>query len=82
MCRARNIRIVSDEIYHGLSYVGPAVSMLRFEPNALIVNSFSKYYSMVAWRLGADPNRRKDRAVLNVFTGGRGTRASDELGPW
>src|ERR1700742_1432543 len=52
VCRQRGIRIVSDEIYHGLSYVGPAVSMLRFEPDALIVNSFSKYYSMVAWRLG------------------------------
>ena len=52
VCRARGIRIISDEIYHGLSYVEPAVSMLRFEPSALIVNSFSKYYSMVAWRLG------------------------------
>ena len=52
VCKARGIRIVSDEIYHGLSYVGPAVSMLRFDPDAVIVNSFSKYYSMVAWRLG------------------------------
>ena len=52
VCRARGIRIVSDEIYHGLSYVEPAATMLQFEPRALIVNSFSKYYSMVAWRLG------------------------------
>jgi aspartate/methionine/tyrosine aminotransferase len=52
VCRARGIRIVSDEIYHGLSYVDPAASMLQFEPRALIVNSFSKYYSMVGWRLG------------------------------
>ena len=52
VCRARGIRIVSDEIYHGLSYVEPAASMLQFEPRALIVNSFSKYYSMVGWRLG------------------------------
>jgi aspartate/methionine/tyrosine aminotransferase len=52
VCRARGIRIVSDEIYHGLSYVGPAATMLRFEPDALIVNSFSKYFSMVGWRLG------------------------------
>ncbi len=52
VCRERGIRIVSDEIYHGLSYVGPVRSMLEFEPSALIVNSFSKYYSMVAWRLG------------------------------
>jgi len=52
VCRERNITIVSDEIYHGLSYVGPARSMLEFDPNALIVNSFSKYFSMVGWRLG------------------------------
>ena len=52
VCRDRNITIISDEIYHGLSYVGPARSMLEFEPNARIVNSFSKYFSMVGWRLG------------------------------
>jgi aspartate/methionine/tyrosine aminotransferase len=52
VCRERGIRIVSDEIYHGLSYVGPCRSMLEFEPSALIVSSFSKYFSMVAWRLG------------------------------
>lgn len=52
VCRERNIRIVSDEIYHGLSYIGPVRSMLEFEPDALVVNSFSKYFSMVGWRLG------------------------------
>ncbi|MGA0602558.1 aminotransferase class I/II-fold pyridoxal phosphate-dependent enzyme [Caulobacter sp. KR2-114] len=52
VCHRRNIRIVSDEIYHGLSYVEPAHSMLEFAPDALIVNSFSKYFSMVGWRLG------------------------------
>ncbi|HEY0043977.1 MAG TPA: aminotransferase class I/II-fold pyridoxal phosphate-dependent enzyme [Allosphingosinicella sp.] len=52
VCRTRGIRIVSDEIYHGLSYVEPARSVLQHEPDALIVNSFSKYFSMVGWRLG------------------------------
>lgn len=52
VCRRRGIRIISDEIYHGLSYVGPARSMLRDDPGALIVNSFSKYFSMAGWRLG------------------------------
>ncbi|MBN8840728.1 MAG: aminotransferase class I/II-fold pyridoxal phosphate-dependent enzyme [Sphingomonadales bacterium] len=52
VCRRRGIRIISDEIYHGLSYVGPAHSMLRDDPGALIVNSFSKYFSMAGWRLG------------------------------
>jgi aspartate/methionine/tyrosine aminotransferase len=52
VCRARGIRIISDEIYHGLSYVGPARSVLQDEPQALVVNSFSKYFSMAGWRLG------------------------------
>ena len=52
VCRERGIRIVSDEIYHGLSYVGPCRSILEFAPDALVISSFSKYFSMVAWRLG------------------------------
>ncbi|WP_304164231.1 aminotransferase class I/II-fold pyridoxal phosphate-dependent enzyme [Phenylobacterium aquaticum] len=52
VCQARGIRIVSDEIYHGLSYVAPARSILEFAPDALVINSFSKYFSMVGWRLG------------------------------
>jgi len=52
VCRARNIRIVSDEIYHGLSFGEPAQSMLEHAPAALVVNSFSKYFSMAGWRLG------------------------------
>jgi aspartate/methionine/tyrosine aminotransferase len=52
VCRERNIRIISDEIYHGLSYTGRTLSMLEFAPDALIVNSFSKYFSMAGWRLG------------------------------
>jgi aspartate/methionine/tyrosine aminotransferase len=50
--RAKGIRIISDEIYHGLSYVEPAHSMLEFDSEAIIINSFSKYFSMVGWRLG------------------------------
>jgi len=52
ICRARGIRIVSDEIYHGLTYTGPAASILTYAPDALVVNSFSKYFSMAGWRLG------------------------------
>ena len=52
VCRRRGIRILSDEIYHGLSYVGPAHSVLEYEPEAMVVSSFSKYFSMVGWRLG------------------------------
>jgi aspartate/methionine/tyrosine aminotransferase len=52
VCRDRGVRIVSDEIYHGLSYGEPTRSMLEFEPEAIVVNSFSKYFSMAGWRLG------------------------------
>jgi aspartate/methionine/tyrosine aminotransferase len=52
VCRARGIAIISDEIYHGLSYVGPQPSMLQFAHDAMVINSFSKYWSMAGWRLG------------------------------
>jgi aspartate/methionine/tyrosine aminotransferase len=52
VCDRRGIRIVSDEIYHGLTYTGPARSVLQDSSDALIVNSFSKYFSMAGWRLG------------------------------
>lgn len=51
-CRDRGIRIISDEVYHGLSFGEPSRSMVEFEPEAMIVNSFSKYFSMPGWRLG------------------------------
>ena len=52
LCRERGISIVSDEIYHGLSYGTGTRSLLQDAPDALIVNSFSKYFSMAPWRLG------------------------------
>ena len=52
VCRERGITIVSDEIYHGIAYGIPTPSVLEVEPQALVVNSFSKYFSMAGWRLG------------------------------
>ena len=51
-CRENNIRLISDEIYHGLTYESAASTALAFEENAVIINSFSKYFSMTGWRLG------------------------------
>jgi aspartate/methionine/tyrosine aminotransferase len=55
-CRDRGIRLVSDEIYHGITYEGEAATARAFgasdETAAIVVNSFSKYYSMTGWRLG------------------------------
>ncbi|MEH2509157.1 aspartate/methionine/tyrosine aminotransferase [Nitrobacteraceae bacterium AZCC 1564] len=46
------IRFVSDEIYHGLDYAFPAVTAAQISPDALIINSFSKYFCMTGWRVG------------------------------
>jgi aspartate/methionine/tyrosine aminotransferase len=46
------IRVISDEIYHGLDYAFPAETAARFSENALVINSFSKYFCMTGWRVG------------------------------
>ena len=51
-CRRRGIRLVSDEIYHGITYGDPAATALAHAPEAIVINSFSKYFSMTGWRLG------------------------------
>lgn len=51
-CHDRGIRLISDEIYHGIAYGTDGVSALRFTQEALVINSFSKYFSMTGWRIG------------------------------
>ena len=53
-CERAGIQLVSDEIYHGISYPGaPATSRAwATSREAIVVNSFSKYFSMTGWRLG------------------------------
>jgi aspartate/methionine/tyrosine aminotransferase len=46
------IAVISDEIYHGLDYTHPAATAARLSPDAIIVNSFSKYFCMTGWRIG------------------------------
>lgn len=52
VCARKGIAVISDEIYHGLTYGDAAQSTLQHLPGALVVNSFSKYFSMAGWRLG------------------------------
>ncbi len=52
VCRRCGLWLVSDEIYHGLSYAQPAETALALSPHAVVVNSFSKYFSMTGWRIG------------------------------
>lgn len=52
-CDARSIRLIADEIYHGITYgPEPAPTVLASTRTAVLVNSFSKYYSMTGWRIG------------------------------
>lgn len=51
-CESHSIRLVSDEIYHGITYGMGTATALQTSRSAIIVNSFSKYYSMTGWRLG------------------------------
>ncbi|MEA4839032.1 MAG: aminotransferase class I/II-fold pyridoxal phosphate-dependent enzyme [Rhodospirillaceae bacterium] len=50
-CQARDVRFVSDEIYHGITYGRAAETAAGIE-DVVVINSFSKYYSMTGWRLG------------------------------
>ncbi len=51
-CEKNGIRLISDEIYHGITYGVPAQTARAFSKQSIVVNSFSKYFSMTGWRLG------------------------------
>ncbi len=68
----RRLRLVSDEIYHGLHYGDRAVSALEIGDDVYVVNSFSKYFSMTGWRVGwmvvpEDHVRTVERLAQNLF---------------
>jgi aspartate/methionine/tyrosine aminotransferase len=71
-CHANGIRLISDEIYHGLTYGKPAASASQFSDSAIVINSFSKYFSMTGWRIGwmvlpEDLVRTTERLAQNFF---------------
>jgi len=51
-CARLGVRLISDEIYHGLDYATPSASALEFSRAPITINSFSKYYCMTGWRVG------------------------------
>jgi len=51
-CADSSIAFISDEIYHGLTFVGEETSALELTDEAIVINSFSKYYCMTGWRIG------------------------------
>jgi aspartate/methionine/tyrosine aminotransferase len=51
-CTQRQVRLISDEIYHGIQYDAPLATAASCSDSAVVVNSFSKYFSMTGWRIG------------------------------
>jgi aspartate/methionine/tyrosine aminotransferase len=51
-CSRKEVRVISDEIYHGITYGEKAETALSYNEDAIIINSFSKYFCMTGWRLG------------------------------
>ncbi|MCP4966448.1 MAG: aminotransferase class I/II-fold pyridoxal phosphate-dependent enzyme [bacterium] len=51
-CRSKGIRLIADEIYHGIEYGTQVPTALSVESEAVVLQSFSKYFSMTGWRLG------------------------------
>lgn len=49
---ANALWLISDEIYHGLNYGQPDTTALAFSDEVIVINSFSKYFSMTGWRVG------------------------------
>jgi aspartate/methionine/tyrosine aminotransferase len=52
VAEAEGIRVISDEIYHGLDYAFAAETAAKLSERAVVINSFSKYFCMTGWRIG------------------------------
>ncbi len=70
-CDAHGVRLVSDEVYHGLVYPGAPQTSCAWETsrNAVVVNSFSKYFAMTGWRLGWLLMPAELRRAVDCLTG-------------
>ena len=72
-CTTHGIRMVADEIYHGITYTDePAPTAIAHADQAIVVQSFSKYFSMTGWRLGwlvlpEELIRPVERLAQNLF---------------
>ncbi len=71
-CDGAGVRLVSDEIYHGLHYNAAPATAAAFSDSAIVINSFSKYFSMTGWRVGwmvlpSDLLRPVERLAQNLF---------------
>ena len=71
-CQQRGVRLISDEIYHGITYSGATSSAWQTSRTGVVFGSFSKYFSMTGWRLGwmlvPDDLRRPVDVLTGNFT--------------
>ncbi|MBI2702219.1 MAG: pyridoxal phosphate-dependent aminotransferase [Mycobacterium sp.] len=70
-CDDNEVRLISDEVYHGLVYDGAPQTSCAWHTsrNAVIVNSFSKYFAMTGWRLGWLVVPTELRRAVDCLTG-------------
>ncbi len=70
-CDANGVRLISDEVYHGLVYPGAAQTSCAWQTsrNAVVANSFSKYFAMTGWRLGWLLVPEELRRAVDCLTG-------------
>jgi aspartate/methionine/tyrosine aminotransferase len=70
-CDATGVRLISDEVYHGLVYEGAPDTSCAWQTsrNAVVVNSFSKYFAMTGWRLGWLLVPRELQRAVDCLTG-------------
>ncbi|MFL6143400.1 MAG: pyridoxal phosphate-dependent aminotransferase [Labedaea sp.] len=68
-CAARGVRLISDELYHGIAYEQPTATAWRYSTEAVVVNSFSKYFAMTGWRLGWLLVPRRLHRAIDCLTG-------------
>ena len=70
-CDARDVRLISDEVYHGLVYPDAPQTSCAWQTsrNAVVVNSFSKYFAMTGWRLGWMLVPAELRRAVDCLTG-------------
>ena len=69
---AKGASFLSDEIYHGLHFEGRSVSALEIDDDVVVINSFSKYFSMTGWRVGwlvlpEENVKQVERLAQNMF---------------
>jgi aspartate/methionine/tyrosine aminotransferase len=70
-CDDHGVQLISDEIYHGIEYASPAMHSSAWETSreAVVFNSFSKYFSMTGWRIGWMLVPERLRRAVDVLTG-------------